>query len=131
VIWPVVFITTDLINEYFGKPGVKRISYFTAALIAYAFVVVFITMRLAPADFWMDTNNKDAQGNYFNMDFSVVKRVSVGERVKLELKTTLINALNHPNFIFGNQNFDSTSFGLITSQSGNQRIIHFTGTMNF
>ena len=23
VIWPVVFITSDLINEYFGKPGVK------------------------------------------------------------------------------------------------------------
>jgi hypothetical protein len=69
--------------------------------------------------------------NYFDVDFSVVKRVSVGERVKLELKTTLINALNHPNFIFANQNFDSTSFGLITSQSGNQRIIHFTGTMNF
>jgi uncharacterized PurR-regulated membrane protein YhhQ (DUF165 family) len=30
LIWPVVFITTDLINEYFGKPGVKRISYLTA-----------------------------------------------------------------------------------------------------
>src|SRR4029079_12038433 len=69
--------------------------------------------------------------NYFDVDFSIVKRVSVGERVKLELKTTLINALYQPNFIFGNQNFDSTSFGLITSQSGNQRIIHFTGTMNF
>jgi len=69
--------------------------------------------------------------NYFNVDFSVVKRWSVTERVKLELKTTLINALNHANFIFGNQNFDSTSFGLITSQSGNQRIIHFTGTMTF
>jgi hypothetical protein len=69
--------------------------------------------------------------NYFDVDFSVVKRFSIGERVKLELKTTLINALNHPNFIFGNQNFDSTSFGQITSQSGNQRIIHFTGTMNF
>ncbi len=25
IIWPVVFITSDLINEYFGKPGVKRI----------------------------------------------------------------------------------------------------------
>ena len=48
VIWPIVFITTDLINEYFGKPGVKRISYFTAGLIAYAFVVIFITMRLCP-----------------------------------------------------------------------------------
>ena len=69
--------------------------------------------------------------NYFDVDFSLVKRIPVGERIKLELKTTLINALNHPNFIFGNQNFDSTSFGLITSQSGNQRIIHFTGTMTF
>jgi uncharacterized PurR-regulated membrane protein YhhQ (DUF165 family) len=27
VIWPVVFITTDLINEYFGKKGVKKISF--------------------------------------------------------------------------------------------------------
>ena len=33
VIWPLVFITTDLINEYFGKPGVKRISYFTDHVI--------------------------------------------------------------------------------------------------
>src|SRR5689334_12854291 len=36
VIWPVVFITSDLINEYFGRPGVKRISYLTTGLIAYA-----------------------------------------------------------------------------------------------
>src|SRR6185436_12268976 len=33
VIWPVVFITSDLINEYFGQPGVKRISYMAAGLI--------------------------------------------------------------------------------------------------
>ena len=33
LIWPVVFITTDIINEYFGKEGVKRISYFTILLI--------------------------------------------------------------------------------------------------
>src|SRR5690349_5644801 len=46
IIWPVVFITTDLINEYFGKPGVKKISYITMALIAYAFVVVFFTIKL-------------------------------------------------------------------------------------
>ena len=34
LIWPVVFITTDIINEYFGKKGVKRISYFTILLIS-------------------------------------------------------------------------------------------------
>jgi hypothetical protein len=34
IIWPIVFITSDLINEYFGKPGVKRISYLAAFFIA-------------------------------------------------------------------------------------------------
>ena len=79
VIWPVVFITTDLINEYFGKPGVKRISYFTAALIAYAFVVVFIAIRLSPADFWM--NGKDPDGNVFNMDVAFNKIFGQGQRI--------------------------------------------------
>src|SRR4051794_24335205 len=57
VIWPVVFITSDLINEYFGKPGVKRICYLTAGLIAYAFLVVFFSMKLPPAQWWMDANS--------------------------------------------------------------------------
>ncbi len=81
VIWPLVFITTDLINEYFGKPGVKRISYFTALLIAYAFIVIFITMRLAPADFWIDTNSKDPAGNAFNIDFAFNKIFGQGQRI--------------------------------------------------
>ena len=79
VIWPVVFITTDLINEYFGKPGVKRISYFTASLIAYAFVVIFITIRLSPADFWVTV--KDGNGNDFNMDFAFGKIFGQGQRI--------------------------------------------------
>ena len=79
VIWPVVFITTDLINEYFGKPGVKRISYYTAGLIAYAFVVIFITIRLAPADFW--TITEDAEGNSFNMDTAFNKIFGQGQRI--------------------------------------------------
>jgi uncharacterized integral membrane protein (TIGR00697 family) len=79
VIWPVVFITTDLINEYFGKPGVKRISYFTAALIIYAFIVIFITIRLAPADFWI--NSTDPSGNPVNMDVAFNKIFGQGQRI--------------------------------------------------
>ena len=30
VIWPFVFVTSDIINEYFGKAGVRRISFLTA-----------------------------------------------------------------------------------------------------
>ena len=43
LIWPVVFVTTDIINEYFGKAGVLRISYLTVVLILFAFGVIFLT----------------------------------------------------------------------------------------
>jgi uncharacterized integral membrane protein (TIGR00697 family) len=81
VIWPMVFITTDLVNEYFGKPGVKRISYFTAGLIAYAFLVIFLTMILAPASFWIETNGHDSAGNVFDIDFAYKKIFGQGQRI--------------------------------------------------
>src|SRR5690349_1657833 len=88
MIWPVVFITTDLINEYFGKPGVKRISYLTAGLIADVFRVVFLTMRLAPADFWHYT--KDAEGNVVNMDIAFNKIFGQGQRIIIGSLTAFI-----------------------------------------
>jgi hypothetical protein len=44
--WPIVFITTDLINEYFGEKGVKKLSLITACLIAYTFVILFLAMQI-------------------------------------------------------------------------------------
>jgi uncharacterized integral membrane protein (TIGR00697 family) len=44
--WPIVFVTTDLINEYFGEKGVRKLSLITASLIAYTFVILFIAMRI-------------------------------------------------------------------------------------
>ena len=81
VIWPVVFITSDLINEYFGKPGVKRISYLAAIFIAYSFLVIFMTIKLPPAQWWLDANSKDAAGNYFDMDFAFNKILGQGQRI--------------------------------------------------
>jgi uncharacterized integral membrane protein (TIGR00697 family) len=49
--WPVVFLTTDLINEYFGRAGVRRLTLMTVALIAYAFVVLFAAMQVPAASF--------------------------------------------------------------------------------
>ncbi len=40
LLWPVVFVTSDLINEYFGRPGVRRLSFVGAAMIAWAFVAI-------------------------------------------------------------------------------------------
>lgn len=81
IIWPVVFITSDLINEYFGKPGVKRISYFTVLLITYSFAVIFLAIVLPPADWWLDANGKDSAGNAFNINFAFGKIFGQGLRI--------------------------------------------------
>lgn len=47
--WPVVFLTTDLINEYYGRSGVRKLSLITASLIAYAFVVLFFAITIPAA----------------------------------------------------------------------------------
>jgi len=49
--WPVVFIATDLINEYFGREGVRRLTFVTIALIVYAFVVLFVAIEVPAATF--------------------------------------------------------------------------------
>lgn len=44
--WPIVFITTDLINEYFGEKGVKKLSLITAGLIVYTFIILFFAIKI-------------------------------------------------------------------------------------
>lgn len=42
--WPIVFVATDLINEHFGKSGVKKLTFLTTGLIIYSFIVLFFAM---------------------------------------------------------------------------------------
>ena len=47
--WPLVFLTTDLINEYFGEKGVKKLSLITAGLTAYYFLVLLFAINIPAA----------------------------------------------------------------------------------
>ena len=40
--WPVVFVATDLINEYYGPRAVRRLTLLTMALIVYTFAIVYL-----------------------------------------------------------------------------------------
>ncbi len=51
VLWPVVFIFTDIINEYFGRPGVRKMSFLAAAIIAYSFVALSAAGSVPAASF--------------------------------------------------------------------------------
>lgn len=110
LIWPVVFLTTDLINEYFGKPGVKRISYLTALLILYAFLVIFMAIQLPPAGFWEQLS--DGKGNLYNMDLAFNRILGQGLRI-------IVGSLTA--FLIG-QLVDVYIFQKLRQATGNRRL---------
>jgi uncharacterized integral membrane protein (TIGR00697 family) len=57
LLWPVVFVMTDVINEYFGRRGVRLISFIAVGLICYAFLFAYVAIRLAPAAWWVTVNS--------------------------------------------------------------------------
>ena len=52
MIWPVVFIMTDIINEYYGKKGVRMLSNMAVVLILYAFFMFYVGIKLVPNEWW-------------------------------------------------------------------------------
>ena len=48
--WPVVFVTTDLVNEYYGPSAVRRLTWLAVGLITYTFVVLWICGLVPAAD---------------------------------------------------------------------------------
>jgi len=54
LLWPLEFVMTDIVNEYFGPKAVRRISYIAIALITYAFLMFYLAIHV-PSDraFWV------------------------------------------------------------------------------
>jgi len=65
LLWPLEFIVTDIVNEYYGPKAVKHISYTAVALITYAFLMFYAAIKIPPADFWIGSG---AESNISNMD---------------------------------------------------------------
>ena len=112
VMWPVVFVISDVINEYFGKKGVKRISYLTAILVTYVFAAVYSTTRLPPAQFWLELNAVGAQGENFDINYAFSKIFRQG----LGIIVGSISA-----FLIG-QLVDAHAFHWIRSLTGSRHI---------
>ncbi len=56
LLWPVVFIMTDIINEYYGRRGVQFLSWMAVGLIVYAFIMAFFAMHAPPNDWWQSVS---------------------------------------------------------------------------
>jgi uncharacterized integral membrane protein (TIGR00697 family) len=58
LLWPFVFLMTDVINEYFGRRGVQFISWLTVVLISYGFLAAYLAIALTPAQWWVTVNQQ-------------------------------------------------------------------------
>ena len=73
VLWPVVFIMTDVINEYFGMKSVRLLSYLAIGLVIYSFVMIYLAIGLEPNDWWQFESGKlnpDSSKHIQDMDAS-------------------------------------------------------------
>lgn len=51
ILWPVVFVLTDLINEYYGRSGVRKLTFITIGLIIYTYILITIAINLKAVGF--------------------------------------------------------------------------------
>src|ERR1700748_3798168 len=51
ILWPVVFFLTDLINEHYGKQGVRKLTYITVGLISYTYILISIGLKIKAVSF--------------------------------------------------------------------------------
>jgi uncharacterized integral membrane protein (TIGR00697 family) len=101
--WPLVFICTDLINEFYGKKAIRRLSWITSILISYCFVMMTMAMAI-PANTSISPNT--ATDLEFTKVFGQSQWVIVGSVCA---------------FMFS-QLLDATLFAWIKQKTGNKHI---------
>ncbi|MBS1730970.1 MAG: queuosine precursor transporter [Bacteroidetes bacterium] len=84
LLWPLEFIITDIVNEFYGPKAVRRISYTAVILISYAFLMFYLAIHVPPADFWVTSNVHNgipSMQDAFNGIFGQGMRIIIGSLV--------------------------------------------------
>jgi uncharacterized integral membrane protein (TIGR00697 family) len=80
ILWPVVFIMTDIINEYYGPKAVRFLSYMAIGIVFYAFLMVYGSIGLPANDWWQFQSGitSDANTSIKDMGLSFNKVMGQG-----------------------------------------------------
>jgi len=84
LLWPLEFVITDIVNEFYGPRAVRRISMTAVVLISYAFLMYFLAIHIPPADAWLSSSTKqgvDNIQNSFNAIFGQNMRIILGSLI--------------------------------------------------
>src|SRR5207247_1703780 len=95
---------------------------------------------------WFDTSRFSAPANgifgnvgrniltgpdLVNLDFSLFRKIAVGERVTLELRAESFNMSNTPHFNNPGATLGSATFGVITSAVNDSRVLQLGAKLSF
>ena len=67
---------------------------------------------------------------FWNIDLALSKTLAISERIRLQIRTDMINAFNHTNFVGISTNINATNFGAFTSTRG-ARLVQFNARLTF
>ncbi len=81
LLWPVVFVMTDIINEYYGPRGVRFLSYLTVGLIGFVFFVINAAIHLSPSEYFSIGNGIDKPDSAFRGIFGQGVWIIIGSMV--------------------------------------------------
>ena len=75
IAFPITFIITDLLNEYFGKPGIRFVTYIGMAMIMFEFGLIQVAMSVPTASI------SPVPDEAFNSVFGISGRIIIGSLV--------------------------------------------------
>jgi len=111
--WPIVFLLTDLINEFYGPKVITRLSWITAGLIFYCFIIVGFSLLLPAVEL---PNSGLSDNKSYNLVFGQAQMVIIGS-----ITAFLVSQL-----------LDATIFTFIKKRTGNKYIwLRSTGSTLF
>lgn len=70
--FPVTFLVTDLVNEYYGKPGIRFVTFLGMFMIAFTYAILLIDMSIPAASF------SPVRDEAFNSVFGQSNRIILG-----------------------------------------------------
>ncbi|MEM1115707.1 MAG: queuosine precursor transporter, partial [Bacteroidota bacterium] len=75
IAFPVTFIVTDVMNEYFGKAGIRFVTYVGLAMVVFAFVLLKVALAVPTAP------NSPVPDAAFAAVFGTTTRVIIGSLI--------------------------------------------------
>lgn len=89
ILWPIIFVMTDIINEYFGEVRVRFLSYTTVGMILFAFVMIYGAIYVTPNNWWASISGLDDDPSLSISNMNLAFRKVLGQGLWIIVGSTI------------------------------------------